>query len=147
MMTDLTQQMKEKIEELNKKAGKKLTIDELIKSGELSNLTYEISCNRKGIDKYVLMHVTDYKPKDDKIRTVTEKGIKVKEETPFGEIEYRNRRNTTHFTVNSTVTSHFFGNWDNKRYAVMSPLKNCLDEDKNELRFNESSRFFCKGIS
>ena len=34
------------------------------------DLTHEISCNRKGIDKYVLMHVTDYKPQDDKIRTV-----------------------------------------------------------------------------
>ena len=38
-------------------------------------------------------------------------------------------RTTTHFTINGLVSSHMYGNFDDRPYIIMEPLKHHIDEE------------------
>lgn len=40
-------------------------------------------------------------------------------------------RDTIHFSINGSVGSHMYGNWDNKRYAILVPLERIKDRIVN----------------
>lgn len=59
--------------------------------------------------KLYAVHITNFLPKDGFLRTVT------KNRARFA--------TTLHFSLGGPVISHFNGNWDNKKYAILVPLK------------------------
>lgn len=59
--------------------------------------------------KLYAVHITNFLPKDGFLRTVT------KNRARFA--------TTLHFSLGGPVISHFNGNWDNRKYAILVPLK------------------------
>ena len=103
----------ENVKRLNEKYGKILSIEELIElsyNGELDkpNVLGELN-------QLAFVHITNYLPSDDKIKTAKEKGVIAN----YKGYDIKNSRDTTHFTINGTVTSHDRGNWDKRKYAVI----------------------------
>lgn len=45
------------------------------------------------------------------------------------DIYYDICRTTTHFTINGLVSSHMYGNFDDRSYIIMDPLKHHIDEE------------------
>lgn len=114
----------EQVRKLNERYGKILSIEKLIEcknSGELNIDKPE----KNTIDEVVMVHVTDYEPTDNRIKTSKEKGI-IKD---LNGIPLYDMRNTTHCTVNGVVTSHEGGNWDKRKYAIIIPGKTFLKEN------------------
>ncbi len=96
----------------------------------LIDATEEIVSNESNfdsIDEFILVHKTDYFPTNDEIKTNKEAGATHKQIINLGEesieIEFHSERDTIHFTLNGEVNSHFYGNWDKKKYAILLPLK------------------------
>ncbi len=134
-MDDIVKKIKEK----NQEAGRRLTLEELMTS-DLRGKPKE-----NGIDRYILVHITNYQPKHDKIRTVVEKNVKEQKVIQkIGLIEYPKTRDTTHFTVNGKVNTHGSGNWDERKYAVLVPLKDFLMDHNGKIRLRTCRRFLCK---
>lgn len=103
----------ENVKRLNEKYGKILSIEELIElsyNGELDkpNVLGEL-------EQLAFVHITNYSPSDDKIKTAKEKGVIAN----YKGYDIKKSRDTTHFTINGTVTSHNRGNWDKRKYAVI----------------------------
>ena len=84
---------------------------------------------KPGVDNLeglILVHKTDYAPIDSKIKSTKESKSYV-DETHTIEgyqipIRTYNSRNTVHFAVNGEVSSHFAGNWEDKKYAILIPF-------------------------
>lgn len=82
------------------------------------------------ISDLVLVHVTDYLPKDGIIRTPKSAGATLNASFYGKEFKVARERETIHFCVNGCVSSHEFGNFDAK-YAIIIPLKN-INKEKIE---------------
>ncbi len=122
----------DQIKNKNQEAGRRLTLEELM-SLEGPERIDRVETNNL-IEQFLLVHATDYQPEDDKIKTVVEKNIR-SQMNHFGiDIEIPLVRDTTHFTVNGRVTSHGEGNWDKRKYAVLTPLKDFLVDNGENLR-------------
>ena len=107
-----------------------LIVDDLekIKINELKTI--------KSIEDLVLVHVTNFCP-SGKILSSRETGRIFNNSIIFNsidgkkynaEINRKEFRNSVHFCLNGTVESHAFGNWDNKEFAILIPLKNAEDK-------------------
>lgn len=57
-------------------------------------------------NEYILVHLTDYMPKNGTIYSQKGKGVEIERETSLGKIKFKNCRNTVHFCVNGCVTDH-----------------------------------------
>ncbi len=83
------------------------------------------------IEDLVAVHMTDYLPVNGEIKSLN---------SVFPNLSLRN---TVHFALNHPVASHIEGNWDNRKYAVLAPLKNLSNEKENHLtNFNVVDTFF-----
>lgn len=107
----------EQIKKLNEKYGKILTIEELDELRNNGELDISKVTTLRQLDRLAFVHVTDYMPTENKIKTAKEKGVI----SNFKGYNIKNPRDTTHFTINGTVTTHDpdRGNWDRRKYAVI----------------------------
>ena len=86
---------------------------------------------------YCLVHCTASLPKERKILTNKDgKKVLSKVVTIDGvskEVEFYSPRQTLHFTINHRVknTSDGMGNWDNKKYIIIEPLANHINQIDN----------------
>lgn len=87
----------------------------------------------KSKEDIVLIHITDYFPKDGIIRTPKTLGLKYNEtidlENKKYSYQYNRERDSIHFACNGEVGNHSGGNWDNKKYAIIVPLSKCDIKD------------------
>ena len=79
------------------------------------------------LDDLILIHKTNYIPNENTIKTISESGIKAAEQVEICgnilDINFNIVRNTIHFCVNGEVASHGYGDWNDKKYAAVIPLK------------------------
>ena len=92
---------------------------------------------KENLDKYCLVHCTNFLPKERKILTNYD-GKKVLSEvvTVDGvskEVEFYSHRLTAHFTINHRVlnTGAGEGNWDDKKYMIIEPLETHTNQIDN----------------
>ena len=114
----------EQVRKLNEKYGKILSLEELKeckKNGEFNLNEPE----NGSIDELAFVHITNYEPTDNRIKTSKETGAKYEYEG----VTIDKSRNTTHYTVNGTVTSHESGDWDKRKYGIIIPGENFLKEN------------------
>lgn len=88
--------------------------------------------NGKYIEKgdLVLVHRTDYFPENGAIKTRLYSNPEI-------------LRDTVHFCLNGPVSSHEYGNWDDKKYTLLVPLDRLSDETLNKMQnINPADTFF-----
>ena len=114
----------DRIQELFKKKNVPIVFDE----------TDKIIINESNFDKLedlVLVHKTNYAPTNNEIKTVSNSNVQCKEQINICgnqiEINYNLVRDTVHFAVNGEVGSHFYGSWDEMKYAVIIPFTEVLN--------------------
>ena len=83
----------------------------------------------KSISDLVLVHLTDYIPKDGIIRTPKEAGATLSTSFLGHKFETPRERKTIHFTLNGEVTNNTGGSFHGRKYAIIIPLKN-IDKEK-----------------
>lgn len=100
----------------------------------------------KSKDDIILVHLTDYFPKDGMIRTPKTLGLKYNEtinlENKKYSYEFNRERDSIHFACNGEVGNHSGGNWDKKKYAIIVPLSKC---DINDFYGGSTVDFFTNG--
>lgn len=89
--------------------------------------------NYKSKEDFICVHKTDYMPNSEKIETAKNAGAESNGYLWFFKgsnykVSCNTERSTVHTCVNSEVSSHIFGNWDTKKYAVLIPLKDIKNE-------------------
>lgn len=107
----------------------------------------EITENESEFDKdedFILVHKTNYSPTDDEVKSNKTAGVKTKYSIQFDDEEFSYEffqgRNTVHFCQNGEVSSHEYGNFDGRKYAVLVPFKS-LNRD-NLQSFLPEDTFF-----
>lgn len=144
------------------------TADELynmIKSGKISLIMDENDKDVLGIDRFVygkevafnelsdiaLVHKTSIMPTDDTILTKEDNGVKksilfINAESSEKEehcVEFLSGNDTIHFTLNSAVENHEFGNdWDSYKYGILTFLS---DDNKDQILDMKSEDTFFDG--
>lgn len=85
----------------------------------------------QSMEDLVMVHLTNHCPHNT-IKTIAESNLVSFDEMKIGEkeykIPYKVYRNSVHFCLNGAVESHSYGNWDNKRYAILMPLIDAKDK-------------------
>ncbi len=64
-----------------------------------------------------LVHMTDYEIEDGMILSTRDK--------------LQGSRNSVHFTLNHPVSSHHFGDWEQKKYAIIMPYETTVNSNEN----------------
>lgn len=92
----------------------------------LPGFAKKIPLNAKNIDpeSLVLIHMTDFFPKNGKILSAREAMLKNGVGTS---------RNSVHFTLNHPVQEHRFGSWDGKKYAILAPYNKAVSANQKGL--------------
>jgi len=108
----------------------------------------EITQNESSFDKpddFILVHKTHYKPHNDLITPSRQTNSKTKYTLSFDDEEFTFEqsygRNTVHFCQNGEVTSHMYGNFDGRKYAILMPVKNISNASKL-VSFRPEDTFF-----
>jgi len=108
----------------------------------------EITLNESNFDKpedFILVHKTEYSPINDEIKSNKTAKATQKNTIYFGEeefsYEYELARNTIHLCPNGEVSSHEYGSFDGRKYAVLIPFKNVRD-DKRIVSFSPEDTYF-----
>ncbi len=65
-----------------------------------------------------LVHMTDYNPENGTILSTRDK--------------LKGSRNSVHFTLNHSVISHHFGDWEQKKYAIIMPYDSTIAVNGND---------------
>ncbi|MBR4177989.1 MAG: hypothetical protein IKR57_01410 [Bacilli bacterium] len=85
-----------------------------------------VHCDFDKLEDLVLIHKTNFTPSNDEIKTTTNSNKYHEEQIGIGDkkidIRFQAVRDTVHFAVNGEVGSHFYGNWEDCRYAIVIPL-------------------------
>lgn len=93
----------------------------------------------------ILVHKTDYPPKDSKLRSSKEsKATRKSEITISGKeyaFEYADPRNTIHFYDNGEVGTNDGGSWNECKYIIMIPFDSV---DKNKIIGGSEVDTYCK---
>lgn len=80
----------------------------------------------KSFENLILVHKTDYPPKNSQIKPSSKSDVKGTDKVQIRgkqyEFEYNEPRNTVHFYMNGEVGSHTGGYWDDMKYVVLIPL-------------------------
>ncbi len=74
-------------------------------------------------ENLVMIHKTDYFPEKGTI-----KSLRNSIENEQGQKGFRS---TVHFSMNQPVKSHMLGNWDNKKFAIIMPFKDTMNDKSN----------------
>lgn len=132
------QEKKEKFLDIKYIQGFETTIEEAIKlmeakgippvlkENDFTNIWKEDKSNIDNLEGLILVHKTDYAPQGSKIKSAKETKSYVEETHSIAgyqiPIKTYKSRNTVHFAVNGEVSSHFEGNWEEKKYAILIPF-------------------------
>ena len=93
---------------------------------------------------HVLVHLTDYMPKNNKILRMVDKGAKHTVEKSYGTLEVEPFRETTHLCVDGAVQKIVgVSEWGERKYAVIIPMDEVID-NKN-VTSTKSVDFTIKG--
>ena len=83
------------------------------------------------LDGVILVHKQKYFPDGNELKSVAEGNYSKQGVINVAGEEFKvsNKlsRNTVHFCANSEVESHFWGNWDDCKYAILIPLKDVYE--------------------
>ena len=94
------------------------------------------------LDDIILIHKSNHLPINSRLSSVSEANITGDLEYKLGGHDYKmsltKQRNTVHFTANGEVSSHFFGSWEDKKYAVLIPLSDVPKKDIGSARSNDT---------
>ena len=95
-----------------------------------------------GMKDLVLVHLTDYIPKNGVINSTKDSGAYSVED--FAGVSYKvpSQRDTVHFAVNGAVEPNNGGNWDNCKYAIIIPFDKV---DKSKFKGGTTSDLYTKG--
>lgn len=100
---------------------------------DLSNVAVVTKPDISTFDGLILVHKTGHVPIDGRIHSVKEANTTKTGVEKIGNIEipiaFQSERNTVHFSVNTEVSSHFWGNWDDKKYAILIPFNDIPKDD------------------
>lgn len=104
----------------------------------------ELDHNYTSLNEFCWVHKTNYLPQNSVIKTTNNSTLKKDNVSINGksyEYEYSNiSRNTVHGAINSEVSSHEYGSWDNCKYAIIIPF---TDMPLNNLKnFNVVDTYF-----
>ena len=124
---------------------KKLSKEQIKESNDSKNFMATKRPFEK-LEDYMLVHKTQYAPQNSIIETRMSGNVVDKTMVPIGdkfyEINVRPCRNTVHFSSNHEVRGNSGGNWDNCKYAVVTPL---VSIPKEQFRSNKSVDTFVEG--
>lgn len=104
------------------------------------------------VDDYILVHGTNYFPKNGMISSSQKKRVmeKLNQADWYGVNEYAYYdRNTIHFAVNGYVSDHSSGTFSGRPYIVLDPMKNHIDQIitlRPEDTFTYGSVFLSKDV-
>lgn len=94
----------------------------------------------------ILVHVTNFFPKNHTILNQYSANAIGRTEVKYngfdGKVPHISHRHTIHFTVNTVVSSHEFGNWDNCRFVIIDGYK----EHENELHGNKNDTWIIDNV-
>lgn len=103
----------------------------------------------KDIDELVLVHKTSYAPSGDVLNSPIQAKAEITESfsimNELKEVKYEQGRDTIHFCLNCEVSSHLYGNFDNRKYAVVLPFNDKLILDVKCL--NPVDTYFNNSVS
>lgn len=104
----------------------------------------ELDHNYTSLNEFCWVHKTNYLPQNSVIKTTNNSTLKKDSVLINGEsyeYEYSDiSRNTVHGAINSEVSSHEYGSWDNCKYAIIIPF---IDMPLNDLKnFNVVDTYF-----
>lgn len=91
---------------------------------EVKNLRAEGKINddeQMPLEQLAAVHLTDYKPQIHNGSYT----IQSSHDATSGKFN----RHTVHFALNHTVRSHMMGNWEQRRYAIVAPLKGLIESN------------------
>ena len=94
-------------------------------------------CDEEGIfrpEKLAMVHVTDYMPQ--------KVGDHYEIQSTAQATDYRNLRNTIHFTVGHPVRSNSGGNWDEERIMIVAPMQGIIDKNGLPLGMSALDTYF-----
>lgn len=105
-----------------------VSLDDLLE--QIDSGRYDGVIEHKGLQKLsdlVLVHKTEYAPENGIIKTSENAGATIPKEFEFlGEkysMQIPSHRETVHFSLNGEVTSHWAGDFDHRKYAVLIPFE------------------------
>ncbi len=111
---------------------KKCSLEEIKKSNDPNN-SYGLKRDFEQLEEVMLVHKTNYAPHDSTIESrmtanvFDTSGVFINGE-PYT-INLRPCRNTVHFAANHEVSPNGGGNWDDCKYAIITPLTS-IPKDK-----------------
>jgi len=84
------------------------------------------------LNDIALVHATDYFLVDGVIKTAKDSKVVyemdyVMESGNEEKFKSYSHRDSLHFALNGKVDSHAYGNWDNRKYIIIDPIKHHLD--------------------
>lgn len=139
---DFKLSFEEAIELLEKK-----DIPVVLTENDKKNAWYRTKPDVDSFDGLILVHKTNHVPTDGIKKSLKEENLKdVVIKTKIDDVEIDTKvnssRETIHFAVNGEVSSHFWGNWDEKKYAILIPFD---DVPKNNIGSARSCDTFIIG--
>lgn len=121
-------------------------IPTVLTKDDLSCPSEETKPDVDSFEGLILVHKTGHVPNDGKIHTIKEVNRTVTVPLTIGnkeiEISLPSERNTVHFSVNGEVGSHLYGNWDDKKYAILIPF---TDVPKRNIKSAACNDTFLEG--
>lgn len=95
----------------------------------------------------ILVHVTNFFPKNHTILNQYSANVIGRTEVKYNgfkeKVPHIFHRHTIHFTVNTVVTSHEFGNWDDCRFVIIDGYK----EHENELHGSRNDTWIINNVN
>ena len=86
----------------------------------------ENESNFDKLEDLVLVHKTMYAPSGDEIKTTSNSKSYYEEEIDIGsekvDIKFQVMRDTVHFAINGEVGDHYYGSWEDCKYAIVIPF-------------------------
>lgn len=120
-------------------------IPDMLDSNFSENLNSQI-VDYSGMEDFVLIHKTDFPPKDSEITSLKDLGPILEDSVTIDGTEYPFNyswgRETVHFSVNHEVVKNDGGDWDDKKYACLIPFS---DVPKDQIGQASPVDTFTKG--
>lgn len=93
-------------------------------------------------EKDVIIHCTNFFPKEKTIISSYDGNLRINDNYEYKgvtkEMSIPSQRQTVHFTRNSIVQSHLYGNWDEIKYVIIEPFETHKDQFANKESTSDS---------
>lgn len=92
-------------------------------------------------ENLVLVHKTNHLPNQQRIKTTSNATTTKEDHLSGNPLPARSLRQTIHFTLNHPVASHIYGNWEDKKYAILIPSEHLFDKNLIAVQPSDSYAF------